>query len=234
MVERRSNSAGADAVGRYLGQVADHGLDAIVLERLERVRVPTQRDVQRAEQAMERRVVRSKPKRAVDRFDRVIDVRDRAKVGAVVSNASNESIETGTLSVEFDGVIACGPDFRSGATESIKLADPSDGPVLMYVERGHAWLPPIQYMSDPRLQGTLYNSFDGKTGLYEAATGTYLSLAEAGLFAPLLNGTDDGYGDILEFLAQLSLMSSVDSTPATETTTLCVPATAYVGICAVI
>ena len=60
----------------------------------------------------------------------------------------------------------------------------------------------------------LYNSFGGKTGLYEAATSTYLSLAEAGLFAPLLNGTDDGYGDILDFLGNLGTgLTSADAIP---------------------
>ena len=41
-------------------------------------------------------------------------------------------------------------------------------------------------------RSTLYNSFGGKTGLYQSATDTYLSLAEGGLFAPLLVGTSDG------------------------------------------
>ncbi|MEM9651341.1 MAG: TetR/AcrR family transcriptional regulator [Actinomycetota bacterium] len=52
-------------------------------------------------------------------------------------------------------------------------------------------------------RSTLYNSFGGKAGLYRSAIGTYLSLAETGLFHPLLVGTDDGYADILEFLVNL-------------------------------
>ena len=36
-----------------------------------------------------------------------------------------------------------------------------------------------------------------------SATCTYLEFAEAGLFAPLLVGTEDGYADILEFLDRL-------------------------------
>lgn len=63
-------------------------------------------------------------------------------------------------------------------------------------------------------RSTLYNSFGGKNGLYQSATDTYLSLAEAGLFAPLLVGTDDGYGDILEFLGNLrSGLTSADAIP---------------------
>ena len=52
-------------------------------------------------------------------------------------------------------------------------------------------------------RSTLYNSFGGKKGLYSSATQTYLEFAEAGLFEPLLVGTDDGYADILEFLGRL-------------------------------
>ena len=52
-------------------------------------------------------------------------------------------------------------------------------------------------------RSTLYNSFGGKSGLYHSATAMYLDVAEAGLFEPLLVGTDDGYGDIFEFLGRL-------------------------------
>lgn len=63
-------------------------------------------------------------------------------------------------------------------------------------------------------RSTLYNSFGGKAGLYASATGTYLTIAEAGLFDPLLVGTDDGYGDILEFLANLrSGLTSPEAIP---------------------
>ena len=63
-------------------------------------------------------------------------------------------------------------------------------------------------------RSTLYNSFGGKAGLYQSATNTYLALAEAGLFAPLLAGTDDGYSDILEFLDNLrSGLTSPDALP---------------------
>ncbi len=63
-------------------------------------------------------------------------------------------------------------------------------------------------------RSTLYNSFGGKNGLYRSATDTYLSLAEAGLFAPLLVGTDDGYGDLLDFLRNLrSGLTSADAIP---------------------
>lgn len=52
-------------------------------------------------------------------------------------------------------------------------------------------------------RSTLYNSFGGKKGLYSSATRTYLDFAEAGLFAPLLIGTDDGFADIFDFLGRL-------------------------------
>lgn len=63
-------------------------------------------------------------------------------------------------------------------------------------------------------RSTLYNSFGGKAGLYRSATDTYLSLAEAGLFAPLLVGTDDGYADILDFLTNLRMgLTAADAIP---------------------
>lgn len=52
-------------------------------------------------------------------------------------------------------------------------------------------------------RSTLYNSFGGKKGLYTSATRTYLDIAESRLFAPLLDGTDDGFADMLDFLGHL-------------------------------
>ena len=52
-------------------------------------------------------------------------------------------------------------------------------------------------------RSTLYGSFGGKQGLYELATERYLDTAEARLFAPLIEGTDDGLADIVEFLSRL-------------------------------
>jgi len=52
-------------------------------------------------------------------------------------------------------------------------------------------------------RSTLYNSFGGKTGLYELATARYLEQAEDWLFGPLRDGSDDGFSDILEFLQRL-------------------------------
>ena len=52
-------------------------------------------------------------------------------------------------------------------------------------------------------RSSLYNSFGGKRGLYEAAIATYLDVAEGGLFDPLLTGTDDGFADLLTFFGFL-------------------------------
>ncbi|MEM9465564.1 MAG: TetR/AcrR family transcriptional regulator [Actinomycetota bacterium] len=52
-------------------------------------------------------------------------------------------------------------------------------------------------------RSSLYNSFGGKRGLYDAAIATYLEVAEGGLFDPLLTGTDDGYADLLTFFGFL-------------------------------
>ncbi len=63
-------------------------------------------------------------------------------------------------------------------------------------------------------RSSLYNSFGGKRGLYEAAITTYLDVAEAGLFEPLLVGTDDGYADLLTFFGFLRTgMTSPEAIP---------------------
>ena len=63
-------------------------------------------------------------------------------------------------------------------------------------------------------RSTLYNSFDGKAGLYALATTTYLENAELWLFEPLHHGDREGYGDLLEFLARLRLgLTSPEAIP---------------------
>lgn len=63
-------------------------------------------------------------------------------------------------------------------------------------------------------RSSLYNSFGGKRGLYEAATRSYLDRAEVTLFDPLLVGTDDGYADLLAFLGNLRIgLTSADAIP---------------------
>lgn len=63
-------------------------------------------------------------------------------------------------------------------------------------------------------RSTLYNSFDGKAGLYALATTAYLENAEMWLFEPLHHGDRPGYGDLLEFLARLRLgLTSPEAIP---------------------
>ncbi len=62
-------------------------------------------------------------------------------------------------------------------------------------------------------RSTLYNSFGGKAGLYSSATSAYLAMAEKGLFRPLLEGTGNGYDDILAFLANLRKGLTTATTP---------------------
>lgn len=63
-------------------------------------------------------------------------------------------------------------------------------------------------------RSTLYNSFDGKGGLYDLATTTYLENAETWLFEPLHHGDRAAYGDLLEFLSRLRLgMTSPEAIP---------------------
>ncbi|MCP3910910.1 MAG: TetR/AcrR family transcriptional regulator [Actinomycetia bacterium] len=52
-------------------------------------------------------------------------------------------------------------------------------------------------------RSTLYNSFDGKSGLYHQATALYLDRAAQMLFDDLGHGTDDGLADIITFLERL-------------------------------
>ena len=51
-------------------------------------------------------------------------------------------------------------------------------------------------------RSSLYNSFGGKTGLYESAAAAYVALADQQLFAALYDGTD-GLADIVEFIDRL-------------------------------
>ena len=63
-------------------------------------------------------------------------------------------------------------------------------------------------------RSTLYNSFDGKAGLYELATSAYLENAETWLFEPLHHGDRAGYDDLLDFLARLRLgLTSPEAIP---------------------
>lgn len=63
-------------------------------------------------------------------------------------------------------------------------------------------------------RSTLYNSFDGKAGLYALATTAYLENAELWLFEPLHHGDREGYGDLLEFLSRLRLgLTSPEAIP---------------------
>lgn len=61
--------------------------------------------------------------------------------------------------VEFTGQITCGPPVRSdraGTQETIEIGD--EGIVLTRTRRG-AWLQTVT-MSDPRLEGTIYNTYE--------------------------------------------------------------------------
>lgn len=51
-------------------------------------------------------------------------------------------------------------------------------------------------------RSTLYNSFDGKEGLYRSAAAAYVDVVEQELFAPLFTGSD-GIADIVEFIDRL-------------------------------
>ena len=53
-------------------------------------------------------------------------------------------------------------------------------------------------------RSTLYNSFDGKEGLFQAAVEVYLNDLEEGMFGPLKDGTQ-GIEDLVAFTERLSL-----------------------------
>ena len=52
-------------------------------------------------------------------------------------------------------------------------------------------------------RSTIYNSFDGKNGLYHSATAAYVDLSADVLFEPLSRGTS-GIADVIEFLDRLA------------------------------
>lgn len=62
-------------------------------------------------------------------------------------------------------------------------------------------------------RSSIYNSFGGKSGLYEAAVLSYIAQGEAELFRPLTHGTA-GVADIDDFLGRLRAVQLDDSTPA--------------------
>jgi AcrR family transcriptional regulator len=61
-------------------------------------------------------------------------------------------------------------------------------------------------------RSTIYNSFGGKTGLYESAAGAYVDRGDSHLFAPLSDG-DEGLADIVEFLNRVQAIHLSDDTP---------------------
>ncbi len=61
-------------------------------------------------------------------------------------------------------------------------------------------------------RSSIYNSFGGKSGLYDAATSSYMTQGETELFQPLTQGTA-GIADIVEFLDRLHAIQQDDSTP---------------------
>lgn len=62
-------------------------------------------------------------------------------------------------------------------------------------------------------RSTIYNSFDGKTGLYRSATAAYVDRSYDELFEPLYKGTS-GIADIVEFLDRLAHILDSDVNPA--------------------
>ena len=61
-------------------------------------------------------------------------------------------------------------------------------------------------------RSTIYNSFGGKTGLYQSATAAYVDLSEELLFEPLNSGTA-GIADIVEFLDRLAFTLDISANP---------------------
>jgi AcrR family transcriptional regulator len=58
-------------------------------------------------------------------------------------------------------------------------------------------------------RSTLYNSFDGKKGLFRSAATAYVDQAEEQLFEPLFDGTE-GIADIVEFIDRIGAIFESD------------------------
>jgi TetR/AcrR family transcriptional regulator, transcriptional repressor for nem operon len=58
-------------------------------------------------------------------------------------------------------------------------------------------------------RSTLYNSFDGKKGLFRSAARAYVAQADEQLFEPLHNGTD-GIADVMEFIDRIDAIYDSD------------------------
>jgi len=76
-------------------------------------------------------------------------------------------------------------------------------------------------------RSSIYNSFGGKSGLYDMVIESYLDRGRTELFAPLIEGTS-GIADLVEFLDRLQAMQADDSTPTgcMVTNDLCRPGNA--------
>ncbi len=61
-------------------------------------------------------------------------------------------------------------------------------------------------------RSSIYNSFGGKSGLYDLVMESYLDRGRAELFAPLTDGTE-GIADLVEFLDRLQAMQADNATP---------------------
>jgi hypothetical protein len=88
--------------------------------------------------------------------------------GSAVGVTAQEGDAT-SVPVEFTGHIACGPEVRHG-TDTSETLQVGDEQVRTSSSHGYAWRPVATAMSDPRLQGTYYGSFEWDE--YRGAAGT--------------------------------------------------------------
>ena len=119
--------------------------------------------------------------------------------GAMAANVSaQEPAEPPVVPVDFSGQIGCGPEIRAGTIETTSIEDPADGPLVVRANRGFAWSPQIYSMTDSRMDGILYNSFDsnefGPNTDLAYGTGTWRIVNDEGAWEGTFNGLrlDDG------------------------------------------
>jgi len=96
--------------------------------------------------------------------------------GSTIAVAAQEEDVAASPPVEFTGQLVCGPEVRTGTEEWIPDAAGSSAGLSR--SHGYAWRPIATEISDPRLEGTYYLSFEwdeyrGSEGTKRIGAGTW-------------------------------------------------------------
>ena len=88
--------------------------------------------------------------------------------GSTIGVSAQEEEAEVSPPAEVSGHIDCGPEVRSGSSDP-EVYPLAEGPLIIERTHGYAWQPSAT-MSDPRLEGTYYISYDDDAYTYPGAT----------------------------------------------------------------